>query len=150
MSNDNLTNSIGNQQGIEFFDDGDRRPQRLAPTRSIKEAARKTPVFAEVDVLVVGGGPSGTAAALAASRVGAQVMLLERYNHLGGLSTGGLVRCNATIGTSVDKAAASEGATSLCSHGCRLIIWPSGNNCVTPGAKIPKCVRLSSAVSGPE
>ncbi len=91
MSGDNLTNSIGDQQGIEFFDDGERRPQRPAPTRSVKETARETPVFAEVDVLVVGGGPSGTAAALAASRVGAQVMLLERYNHLGGLSTGGLV-----------------------------------------------------------
>jgi len=43
------------------------------------------------DVLVVGGGPSGTAAAAAAARAGANVTLLERYNHLGGLSTGGLV-----------------------------------------------------------
>jgi flavin-dependent dehydrogenase len=42
-------------------------------------------------VLVVGGGPSGTAAAVAAARAGADVVLLERYNHLGGLSTGGLV-----------------------------------------------------------
>jgi NADPH-dependent 2,4-dienoyl-CoA reductase/sulfur reductase-like enzyme len=42
-------------------------------------------------VLVVGGGPAGTAAAVAARRVGAEVMLVERYNHLGGLSTGGLV-----------------------------------------------------------
>lgn len=42
-------------------------------------------------MLVVGGGPSGTAAAAAAAREGADVTLLERYNHLGGLSTGGLV-----------------------------------------------------------
>jgi monoamine oxidase len=42
-------------------------------------------------VLVVGGGPAGTAAAIAARRLGADVLLVERYNHLGGLSTGGLV-----------------------------------------------------------
>lgn len=42
-------------------------------------------------MLVVGGGPSGCAAAYAAAKVGADVVLLERYNHLGGLSTGGLV-----------------------------------------------------------
>jgi hypothetical protein len=42
-------------------------------------------------VLVVGGGPAGTAAAVAAARAGAEVLLVERYNHLGGLATGGLV-----------------------------------------------------------
>ena len=42
-------------------------------------------------MLVVGGGPAGTAAAIAAARLGAEVLLVERYNHLGGLSTGGLV-----------------------------------------------------------
>jgi 2-polyprenyl-6-methoxyphenol hydroxylase-like FAD-dependent oxidoreductase len=55
------------------------------------EQARDIPVYRECDVLVVGGGPSGTAAAAAAAGQGADVMLLERYNHLGGLSTGGLV-----------------------------------------------------------
>jgi len=55
------------------------------------EAARDIPVYRECQVLVVGGGPSGTAAAVAAARGGADVVLLERYNHLGGLSTGGLV-----------------------------------------------------------
>ena len=30
------------------------------------------------------------------------------------------------------------------------ITWPSGKSCVTPGEKMPKWVRLSSAVSGPE
>jgi hypothetical protein len=42
-------------------------------------------------VLVVGGGPAGWAAAVAAARRGARTLLLERHNHLGGLSTGGLV-----------------------------------------------------------
>ena len=48
-------------------------------------------MYRKCDVLVVGGGPSGTAAAITAARTGADVILLERYNHLGGLSTGGLV-----------------------------------------------------------
>lgn len=49
------------------------------------------PVLLETDVLVCGGGPGGTAAAIAAAREGARVTLIERYNHLGGLATGGLV-----------------------------------------------------------
>jgi len=58
---------------------------------TVTEAARDIPLFATTDVLVVGGGPSGTTAAVAAARLGAHVILAERYNHLGGLSTGGLV-----------------------------------------------------------
>ena len=57
----------------------------------VTEPARDIPVFATTDVLVVGGGPAGTTAAVAAARLGADVILAERYNHLGGLSTGGLV-----------------------------------------------------------
>ncbi|MBT5111146.1 MAG: FAD-dependent oxidoreductase [Rhodospirillaceae bacterium] len=57
----------------------------------VSEPARAVPVFAETDVLVVGGGPAGVTAAVAAARLGARVILAERYNHLGGLSTGGLV-----------------------------------------------------------
>ena len=55
------------------------------------EPGRDLAVYHRCDVLVVGGGPSGCAAALAAARAGADVVVLERYNHLGGLSTGGLV-----------------------------------------------------------
>lgn len=58
---------------------------------TVEEPARTIKVFRDCDVLVVGGGPSGTAAAIAAARLGANVILLERHNHLGGLSTGGLV-----------------------------------------------------------
>ena len=56
-----------------------------------REDARDIPIYRRCQVLVVGGGPSGTAAAASAARQGADVVLLERYNHLGGLSTGGLV-----------------------------------------------------------
>lgn len=57
----------------------------------ISEEPRKTPIFRECDVLVVGGGPGGVGAALAAARNGADTVLLERYGHLGGMATGGLV-----------------------------------------------------------
>ncbi|NLN31796.1 MAG: FAD-dependent oxidoreductase, partial [Bacteroidales bacterium] len=62
-----------------------------ASGRMIREPEREIPVLAETDVLVIGGGPAGTAAAIAASRTGADTYLVERYNHLGGLWTGGLV-----------------------------------------------------------
>jgi hypothetical protein len=57
----------------------------------VVEPAREIPVVAEADVVVVGGGPAGVAAAVAAARAGASTVLVERYNHLGGLWTGGLV-----------------------------------------------------------
>ena len=42
-------------------------------------------------MVVVGGGPGGVGAALAAARNGADTVLVERYGHLGGMATGGLV-----------------------------------------------------------
>src|SRR5712691_12980517 len=58
---------------------------------TIREPARETPVVARTDVLVVGGGPAGLCAAIAAARNGARVVLTERYGHLGGLASGGEV-----------------------------------------------------------
>src|SRR5882724_3172139 len=55
------------------------------------EPAHEVRVAARADVVVVGGGPAGLAAAIAAARNGAKVTLLERYNHLGGLAAGGMV-----------------------------------------------------------
>lgn len=57
----------------------------------IDEPARRTPVRHECDVLVVGGGSAGVAAAVSAARTGADVLLVERSNALGGLATGGLI-----------------------------------------------------------
>ena len=45
------------------------------------------------DVLVIGGGAAGVAAAIAAGRLGAKTILLERYGFLGGLAT------SAQVGT---------------------------------------------------
>src|ERR1051326_2800390 len=86
----NYSSSIGAGQGLEAFGERSRtRPAR--PQQTFAEPARDIPVYAETDVLVVGGGPAGTAAGGGAARLGADVLLVERYNHLGGLSTGGLV-----------------------------------------------------------
>ncbi len=66
----------------------------LGPSRrggKVLEPAREIDVYHRCDIAVIGGGPAGCAAAYAAAKAGADVTLVERYNHLGGLSTGGLV-----------------------------------------------------------
>ena len=57
----------------------------------ITEPSRNVLVYRRCDVLVVGDGPAGCAAAVSAARMGAAVVLVERYGHLGGMSTGGFV-----------------------------------------------------------
>ena len=87
---EHLAFKTGDEPGILTVRRG-KDGRRVRPERTYFEPAREVPVFAETDVLVVGGGPAGCAAAVAAARLGADVLLLERYGHLGGLSTGGLV-----------------------------------------------------------
>ena len=45
----------------------------------------------DTDVLVIGGGPAGVCAAIAAARMGVRVMLAEKGGCLGGMATRGLV-----------------------------------------------------------
>ncbi|MBR2717271.1 MAG: FAD-dependent oxidoreductase [Oscillospiraceae bacterium] len=59
--------------------------------KSIIEERREIPVAGETDVLVVGGGLAGVAAAAAAARNGVSVTLLEKTIALGGLATLGHV-----------------------------------------------------------
>ena len=58
---------------------------------SIHEPAREIPVVHEADVVVVGGGPGGSIAALAAARTGAKTLLIEELGFLGGMATAGLM-----------------------------------------------------------
>src|ERR1700684_3155731 len=55
--------------------------------RTIEEPARKTPLFGEYDVVVLGGGPAGVAAAAIAARSGLATLIVERYGFLGGMGT---------------------------------------------------------------
>jgi ribulose 1,5-bisphosphate synthetase/thiazole synthase len=57
----------------------------------VVQPRRELSVLQKTSILVVGGGPAGTAAAFSAKRLGVDVTLVERYGYLGGLATGGLV-----------------------------------------------------------
>jgi FAD dependent oxidoreductase len=57
------------------------------PSKSIEEPARQVPLYGEYEVAVLGGGPAGIAAAVAAARAGRRTLLIERYGFLGGMGT---------------------------------------------------------------
>lgn len=64
---------------------------RPAATATLALPPRRATLAADVDVLVVGGGPAGLGAALGAAGAGARVVLAERYGFLGGNATAALV-----------------------------------------------------------
>ena len=59
----------------------------MSDAPAVTEALRGTPVIAEAEVVVLGGGPAGIAAAWAAARQGRSTLLVERYGFLGGMGT---------------------------------------------------------------
>lgn len=63
----------------------------MTELKTVHEAARDVPTIVKSDVVVVGGGAAGVGAAVSAARNGASVTLLERYPHLGGMASGGMV-----------------------------------------------------------
>ena len=70
--------------GLRPYDRGVQR-------RTVSSQAREIPVLGEYDVVVVGGGTSGTPAAIAAARGGARTLLVEYIHTLGGVGTDGRV-----------------------------------------------------------
>ena len=79
-------------------------------SRTITEQAREIEICREADVVVVGGGPGGIGSALAAARSGADTVLVERYGHLGGMATGGLV----TIIPNLSDISGEQQITGIC------------------------------------
>lgn len=61
--------------------------------KTITEPAREIRVARDTDVIVVGGGPAGLAAAIAAARAGAKTTLVEQFGYLGGTATASLMAC---------------------------------------------------------
>src|SRR5512147_746880 len=62
-------------------------------TQTYTEPIRTLPIVRDVDVIVVGGGPAGLAAAIASARVGARTVLIEQFGYLGGTATAALMAC---------------------------------------------------------
>ncbi len=99
---------------------------------------RDLPIARQTDVLVIGGGPAGIGAAVAAARTGARTLLVERYGFLGGNATASLV---------------GPFMTSFSNDGKRQIIGGVFDELVrrmeqVGGAIHPEKVRAGSAESG--
>ncbi len=76
---------------------------------TVREPSRDIPVLERVDVLVCGGGATGFAAAVAAARNGANTLLVERSNFVGGLMASMPINAYFTYdGTQVVKGIAQE------------------------------------------
>lgn len=82
----------------------------VGPPRSISLPSDSVPIIDDVDVLVVGGGSAGLAAAVAAAREGADTLLVERFSYTGGLATGGLIVLLLTM----DDGAGRQAVAGLC------------------------------------
>lgn len=74
------------------------------------EPSREVPVIGRPDVLVVGAGSAGVAAALAAARRGAETWLIERSSSIGGLATVGLINLLLTL----DDGAGQQVVAGIC------------------------------------
>lgn len=58
--------------------------------KTVRWPAQELPVIATPDVCIIGGGAAGLAAAVAAGRLGLEVLLIERYGFCGGATVAGL------------------------------------------------------------
>ena len=114
------------------------RPEKYGET--VLEHKREIAVLDRTDVLVVGGGPAGLAAAIAAGRQGAKVDLIERYGYVGGMATGGLVlmldRMGSDEGEQVVRGFAQELVDRLDEMGA--VFYPPRD---TWGSKAPEAVN---------
>ena len=103
--------------------------------KKYKLKERKIRLNDEYDVIVVGGGPSGCAAATAAARAGARTLLIERAGALGGMGTLGLVPwfCGYDDGKNIiARGLAEHVRLALCQGMPLLKKWISDNPLCPP------------------
>jgi len=86
-----VSSTLANQAAGQSATQAETRVPATIVDGKVVQPRRELPVLQKTSVLVVGGGPAGTAAAFSAKRLGVDVTLVERYGYLGGLATGGLV-----------------------------------------------------------
>src|SRR5258708_17245001 len=81
------------------------------PLKTISEPARQIPLYGEYEVVVLGGGPAGIAAAVASARAERRTLLIERYGFLGGMGTaaGGTNFCGLHANVHGETAAGGQG-----------------------------------------
>jgi hypothetical protein len=96
----------------------------------ITEPARRIEVIHKTDVLVIGSGPGGLAAALAAARAGVEVALVERFGCFGGNIT--------TVGVEGFAWYRHEQTVEACGIG-----WEFEERAKTMGAAFPESQSLS-------
>ena len=108
----------------------------MTPTRPadcVREPARDVPVFADVDVLVAGGGLAGCAAAVSAARAGARTILIERNGCLGGVATATM------MGNIGNRFMVAERGSVVCGFASELV-----DRLVVAGAASPEWRRHKS------
>jgi hypothetical protein len=86
-----VSSAVANQNSEQTATQTENRTPASIAGGKVTQPRREVPVLHTTSILVVGGGPAGTAAAFSAKRLGVDVTLVERYGYLGGLATGGLV-----------------------------------------------------------
>ncbi|MDQ6422410.1 FAD-dependent oxidoreductase [Paenibacillus sp. LHD-117] len=87
---------------------------------------RTVPVYDTADVVVIGGGPAGTAAAICSARCGRKTILLEHSGQLGGMGTLGNVSVFMGIGnvTGIYREIISEFLPAALPDSHHESIWP--------------------------
>ena len=86
----------------------------------VREPKKDIEVVDSADIIVLGGGPAGCSAAIAAGRLGLDVLLVERYGCLGGMATGGLVIMYAEYDRGM-RGLVSEFAERIMDDGGRMV-----------------------------
>jgi ribulose 1,5-bisphosphate synthetase/thiazole synthase len=93
----------------------------------ITEPERQTPVIANVDLLICGGGFAGVAAGVCAAQNGLKVLLLEKYGFLGGLATAALVITTPPLDNGINieiaKRLKEKAVYAPCRHSGEEVKW---------------------------